>query len=185
VAPTPSERHTSSRRIGACASWVVLWRWTGRLTHPPFAGSRSRLTNPRDGGCGCRHGRYVERVREWRAWPQLTPLGSRRRRRPHPPPFLCNCVHDSTASACGQRAPRRETDTAYGRAAAFGVEAPGTTEFPRRSSMSMQGQGPASRGRVGHGGALRGDPLASDRAFPLCRATGASWPPQWRSRAIA
>jgi hypothetical protein len=91
----------------ACASWVVVWRWTGRLTHPPFAGSRSRLTNPRDGGCGCRHGRYVERVREWRAWPQLTPLGSRRRRRPHPPPFLCNCVHDSTASACGTRTATR------------------------------------------------------------------------------
>jgi hypothetical protein len=39
----------------------VLWRWAGRLTHPPFAGSRSCLTNPRDGGCGCQRGRYVER----------------------------------------------------------------------------------------------------------------------------
>jgi hypothetical protein len=39
----------------------VLWRWAGRLTHPPFAGSRSCLTDPRNGRCWPRFRRYVER----------------------------------------------------------------------------------------------------------------------------
>jgi hypothetical protein len=170
VAPTPSERHTSSRRIGACASWVVLWRWTGRLTEMGDVGAGTDATL-----------REFENGVRGRSSRHLDPEGGGGRTRL----LFFATAFTTRRRALAARAPRRETDTAYGRAAAFGVEAPGTTEFPRRSSMSMQGQGPASRGRVGHGGALRGDPLASDRAFPLCRATGASWPPQWRSRAIA
>ena len=48
---------------------------TARLTHPPFVGSRPRLTNPRNGGCQDRLGRYLESLRERRVGPQPTPLG--------------------------------------------------------------------------------------------------------------
>jgi hypothetical protein len=76
-APAASEPARLGRSLGA----------SDRLIHPPSVGSRPCLTNPCDGGCVRERGRYGARVREWRAWPQLTPYlpeggGCRR-----PPPF--------------------------------------------------------------------------------------------------
>jgi len=52
MAPAPPEPRTSSRRIGGRARLGALWLLTGRLTHPPFVGSRRCLTKPRKGDAG-------------------------------------------------------------------------------------------------------------------------------------